>query len=211
MRSPTLARRERHDLCDLALVLGGDAPTLCGEWTAKELVTHLLVREHSPLGALGIAVGTFAALTDRAMTRLARRDFAVLVARLRDPGLTPYAVRPVEVLGNTLEYLVHHEDLRRAQPGWAPREHAPADDDAIWTAIRIGGRALVRPAGVPVRIRRADTGTEVTLRGGDDPVVITGSPTEVTLFLFGRRQLRDLTFEGPDDRITALRGADLGF
>jgi len=211
MRSLTLARRERHDLCDLALVLGQDAPTLCGEWTAKELVAHLLVREHSPLGALGIAVGTFSGLTDRAMARLERRDFAVLVERLREPGLTPYALRPVEVLGNTLEYLVHHEDLRRAQPGWEPRVHAPADDDAIWTAIRIGGRALVRPAGVPVRIRRADTGKEVTMRGGEDPVTIQGSPTEVTLFLFGRAQLRDLTLEGPDDKVAALRDADLGF
>lgn len=210
MRSPTLARRERHDLCDLALVLGHDAPTLCGEWTAKELVTHLLVREHDPLGALGIAVPTFSGLTDRAMARLGRRDFAVLVERLREPGLTPYALRPVEVLGNTLEYLVHHEDLRRAQPGWQPRERTPADDNAIWTAIRIGGRALVRPARVPVRIRRSDTGREVTVRGGQDPVTIVGTPTEVTLFLFGRAQLCDLTFEGPADAVAALRGADLG-
>lgn len=211
MRSPTLARRERHDLCDLALVLGEDAPTLCGDWDARQLVAHLLVREHSPLGALGIAMATFAPLTDRAMARVVRRDFAVLVERLREPGLTPYALWPVEVLGNTLEYLVHHEDLRRAQPGWRPRERTPADDDAIWTAIRIGGRALVRPAGVPVRIRRADTGKEVTMRGGADPVTVVGSPTEVTLFLFGRRQLHDLTFEGPAEKVTALRGADLGF
>ncbi|GEP37182.1 TIGR03085 family protein [Nocardioides psychrotolerans] len=211
MRSPTLARRERHDLCDLALVLGEDAPTLCGEWTAKELVAHLLVREHSPLGALGIAVETFARLTDRAMARLGRRDFAVLVEQLREPGLTPYALWPVEVLGNTLEYLVHHEDLRRAQTDWQPRENTPADDDAIWTAIRIGGRALVRPAGVPVRIRRADTGKEVTLRGGAEPVTIIGSPTEVTLFLFGRRQLHDVTFEGPTEKVAALRRAALGF
>eukprot|EP01032_Pedospumella_encystans_P031590 gene31590-35665_t len=79
MRSPTLARRERHDLCDLALVLGEDAPTLCGDWDAQHLVAHLLVREHSPLGALGIAMETFAPLTDRAMARVMRRDFAVLV------------------------------------------------------------------------------------------------------------------------------------
>lgn len=210
MRSPTLARRERHALCDLALVLGQDAPTLCGEWTAKELISHLLVREHSPLGALGIVVGTFSGLTDRAMARLSRHDFAVLVERLREPGLTPYALRPVEVLGNTLEYLVHHEDLRRAQPGWEPRQHDPADDDTIWTAIRIGGRALVRPAGVPVRIRRAATGREVTVRGGEDPVTIIGSPTEVTLFLFGRAQLRDLTFEGPAEKVAALTSANLG-
>jgi hypothetical protein len=54
--SASLARRERADLCDLALVLGEDAPTLCGGWDAKDLVTHLLVRERRPIGASGIMV-----------------------------------------------------------------------------------------------------------------------------------------------------------
>ena len=48
MSSPSLARRERHALCDLALTLGPDAPTLCGDWTVAELVAHLLVRETQP-------------------------------------------------------------------------------------------------------------------------------------------------------------------
>ena len=112
----SLARRERHDLCDLALQLGADAPTLCGDWDAKDLVAHLIVRESSPLGAAGIAVPLLAGLAEREMARVARRDFEVLVERLRDPGLTPYALPAVERVFNTLEYFVHHEDLRRAQP-----------------------------------------------------------------------------------------------
>lgn len=211
MPSPTLARRERLALCDLALVLGADAPTLCGGWDATGLVSHLLVREHSPLGALGIAVPQLSALTDRAMARTARRDFATLVERLRRPGLTPYALRPVEVLANTLEYLVHHEDLRRAQPGWVARDLGPEDTDAVWRAIRIGGRALVRPAGVPVVIRRTDSGREVTMRRGADPVVVAGDPLEVTLFLFGRKDVSAVALEGPDDAVAALRDVALGF
>src|SRR5688500_48871 len=149
MGSLPLARRERHELCDQALVLGEDAPTLCGDWTAKDLVVHLLVRENNPLGSAGLVIGPLSGLTERALARLGKRDFAVLVEKLRDPGLTPYAVRPVEVVANTLEYFVHHEDLRRAQSDWQPRELDPADEDAIWRAVRLGGRTLARSVTVP--------------------------------------------------------------
>ncbi len=210
MSNPSLARRERHALCDLALALGADAPTLCGGWTAQDLVAHLLVRETRPLAALGIVVPPLSGLADRAMERVSRQGLPALVERLRHPGLTPYRLPPVERLANTLEYFVHHEDLRRAQAGWSPRPLPVADGDGLWSSVRIAGRALVRPAGVPVRIRRSDTGATATLRRGDDPVTVTGPPGEVVLHLFGRSEVRDLTFEGPDDRVAALRRADLG-
>ena len=207
---PPLARRERHDLCDLALVLGEDAPKLCGGWTAKELVVHLLVRENSPIASAGLVVGPLSGLTDRAMARVGKRDFAVLVERLRDPGLTAYALKPVEVLANTLEYFVHHEDLRRAQPDWQSRELAARDEDAIWRAIRLGGRMLARPVDVPLRFARSDGSGSVTLRRGSDPVTITGRPSELALFLFGRDLVRDLVFSGDDDVVSRVRRADRG-
>ena len=37
------------------------------------------------------------------------------------------------------------------------------------------------------------------LAAGDDPVVITGEPAELTMFLFGRDQHTGLKFEGPQD------------
>lgn len=210
MSIPSLARRERHQLCDLALALGEDAPTLCGDWDAKNLVAHLLVRENRPLGAAGIAVPFLSGLTDREMARVARRDFTVLVDRLRDPGLTPYALPAVEPLLNTLEYFVHHEDLRRAQPDWQPRDLDPRDQARLWSAIKVAGRGLVRPAGVPVTIRRSDTETTAVLRRGPDPVLVTGLPSEIVLLLYGRDELHGLVFDGPADRIARLRKTDLG-
>jgi uncharacterized protein (TIGR03085 family) len=210
MATPPLARRERHALCETALTLGEDAPTLCGGWTAKDLVTHLLVREGNPIGSAGLMIGPLSGLTDRAMARLAQRDFAVLVEKLRDPGLTAYRLKPVEVLANTLEYLVHHEDLRRAQPGWQPRELPAADEDAIWKAVRLSGRMLARSVATPLRVTRSDGSGSITLRRGTDPVTITGRPSELALFLFGRTQVRDLVFSGPEESISAVRGAELG-
>lgn len=210
MTSDLLARREREALCDLALVLGEDAPTLSGDWTAKELFAHLHLREHSLLGAPGLLIPQLSGLTDREMARIGRQDFTVLVERVRGRGLTPYAIPPVDKAVNTLEYFVHHEDLRRAQPGWAPRDLSPADESALWSAIRLFGRGLVRSAGVPVRIRRTDTGAEATLRGGADPAVLSGMPSEIVMFLYGRDRHRGLQFTGPDKHIERLRGAGLG-
>lgn len=211
MGTPPLARRERHALCDLALLLGEDAPTVLPDWTAKDLVVHLLVREYSPLGALGLAVDPLSGLTEREMARVGRRDFTVLVERLRGRGLTPYSLGPVDRVANTLEYFVHHEDLRRAQPDWQPRDLRAGDADAVWRALRLFGRGLVRHAGVPVRIAREDTGAEATLRHGSEPAVVSGPPGEVALFLFGREHTRGVRLLGPDERTAALRTAALGF
>jgi uncharacterized protein (TIGR03085 family) len=205
----SLARVERQQLCDAALEVGPDAPTLCGDWDVRALLAHLLVRERSPLGAAGIQVASLSPLTDRAMDRAAGRDFPDLVAAVRG-ARTPLALPLVDDVVNTLEFFVHHEDIRRAQPRWSPRSLSRAEESALWTAIKVGGRALVRPAGVPVTIRRSDGGATAALRGGAGPVVLTGLPSEIVLFLFGRKQTHGLSLTGPDDAIAALKDADLG-
>lgn len=210
MVGPNLARRERHALCDLAVELGPAAPTLCGEWDARHLLAHLWVREHRPLAAAGIAAARLAGWTERSTQRAARRGLPRLAEQVRSPGLTPFALPPVEVVANTLEYLVHHEDLRRARPGWVPRSLRPGDLDLVWRLLGLAGRGLVRPAGVPVVVRRADTGERHTLRGGEPAVLVGGPVVEIALFLFGRRQLRDLEVDGPPDLVARIRDADLG-
>ncbi len=208
--SPSLARRERRALCDDVLLLGSDAPTLCGGWTAKDVVVHLLVRERHPLAALGILVPRAEPLTRRATERLAARDFPTLVASLREPGPAPLALPPVEILASTAELFVHHEDVRRAQDGWGPRHLDACDEDTLWRLVRVMGRVLVRPAGVPVRAVRSDSGAAATLATGSGPAVLTGRPSELLLTLFGRHAVSDTEVSGPDDTVARFRAADLG-
>jgi hypothetical protein len=40
----SLARRERHRLCDLALEVGPVAPTLSGDWSVKNMLVTMMVR-----------------------------------------------------------------------------------------------------------------------------------------------------------------------
>lgn len=206
----TLTRRERTGLCDFALDVGPDAPTLCGDWTARDLVIHLLVRERSLLGAPGIVIPALAGMTRRETDRIGGADFATLVARLRDPGFTPFTLPGIDQVANTVEFFVHHEDLRRAQPEWAPRPLRVSDQTVLWRALSVMGRALVRPAGVPVVIRRTDTDGSVRLRRGADPVTISALPSEIVMFLYGRRQYDGVEFTGPAPAIAALTSAELG-
>ena len=213
-----LVRRERHALCDTALAVGPDAPTLCGDWTARDLIAHLLVRENSMIGAAGIAFSPLEGLTEKAMARAARKPFTEMVAKLYDPGITPYRLPGVERLTNTLEYLVHHEDLRRAQPGWVPRELPPADEDELWKLLPGSAKLATRKVAVPIVVRRSDRpdrpdrpDQEATVRRGDDPVVAIGRPSELVLFFFGRSQLHEVGFDGPPDAISRLHQAERGF
>ncbi len=209
-----MSRSERAALCNTALEAGQEAPTLCDGWTVQDLVIHLLVRERDPLGAPGIVVPALEGLTRRAARRLQSQDFTALVERVRSgpPRWSPMGVPPVDRLVNTLEFFVHHEDVRRAQPGWEPRELTEREQDALWRAIAMAGKGLVRAAGVPVELRWDDGNRQRTtvLRSGEDPVVLSGPPSELVLRLYGRDQHRGVTPSGPPERVARLQGADLG-
>lgn len=208
--SSSLARRERDALCDLALLLGPDAPTLCEGWDARDLVTHLLVRERRPIAALGNVVPPLAGLTERAMARGRKGSFGVDVERLRRPAAPLRVVPVLDDLMNTVELVVHHEDLRRAQPDWEPRAQPAADLDALWSQFSKAASLFGRKLPEPTVLRRADTGATAVARKGPDPVTISGPVVELVLFLFGRDQTHDLDFDGAPAAVARVRSADLG-
>jgi len=209
--SPSLARAEREALAGLALELGPGAPTLCGDWTVKDLVVHLLVRERNPLAAAGVMLPPLAPVTRRVTRRWARADLPLLVDQLRRPRLTWAAVGPLDRLGNTVELLVHHEDVRRAQHDWEPRPLDDATQDAVWRLVRPFGKVAARKVGAPLVAVDARTGARATIRGGVGPAVVTAAPLEILLFLLGREQVRDLEVTGPDLAVRRLQNATRGY
>lgn len=208
----TAARAEREALSDLFLQLGPDVPTLCEGWDARDLAAHLVVRERRPDGAIGIVAAPLAGYADKVRRSEAERPWSEIVDRVRTgpPRLSPTRLEAVDRAVNTVEYFVHHEDVRRARPGWTPRSLADDDLDLVWRLGRGLGRLTTRTLDVPLAVRRADTGAEATLRRGDSPVVVSGPPGEVVLFLFGRDYATDLTFDGPPEAVAAVRAAELG-
>jgi uncharacterized protein (TIGR03085 family) len=205
-----LDARERRELCDLLEELGPDAPTLCEGWATVDLAAHLVVRERDPRSAPGIIFGgRFEPMLDRLMQRAAAGGYAPLVERVRNgPPLGPFAVPGLRTLLNLNEYVVHHEDVRRAN-GLAPRTDREDLQDQLWRLLRRGARLMLRKVKhVPVRLARPD-GREIRV-GPEPEVMLAGEPVELLLFLQGRKDAAQVELTGPPEATAALRAADLG-
>ncbi len=188
----SLSQRERWALCDLLSELGPDSPTLCAGWRSADLAAHLLTRERRPDGALGLVTGLepFKSWTTR--VRQGARDtetWDTLVSRVRSGP--PPLLRPVDRAINTIEFFVHHEDLRLAQPGWQPRRLDSADEAELWHRARSVGKFSRHP----VAGRLEAPGREplvVSKKGGP---TVKGPPGEVILWLLGRKEVARVEVE----------------
>ncbi|MCB0971044.1 MAG: TIGR03085 family protein [Acidimicrobiales bacterium] len=205
--------RERAELCDLFDELGPEAPTLSGAWTTADLAAHLAVREGDLLGAPGILIPPLAGLTDKRMAALLDRlGYAGVVDKVRNgPPLGPMKIPAVRRVANLIEYYVHHEDVRRAN-GSGPRTDRPDLEIALWDLLGRMAPLMVRKAGVGgVTVRLVDdAGAERTVGKGDQVVTITGTPGELVLELYGRRDHAEVTYEGDDDAVAKVKAASFG-
>ncbi|GAA3807119.1 TIGR03085 family metal-binding protein [Sphaerisporangium flaviroseum] len=209
----THARAERAEFSDLLDRLGPDAPTLCEGWTTADLAAHIVVRERRPDAAIGVALKPFAGYTKSVQDALKNgKSYRELVDDVRQgpPRFSPYGLVPgLDALVNTLELFIHHEDIRRAQPGWDPRE-LPADlEETIWKRVSSGARLMLRRSPVGVVLRHPD-GRRVGGKKAEPHVVVTGEPAELLLFAFGRQDHARVTYEGDQTAIDQVRTAKLG-
>lgn len=206
------ARTERHALCDAFEELGPDAPTLCEGWQAKDLAAHLVVRERRPDLAVGMVLPPLAGRLERGMDSLAEGPWVPLVDLVRagPPAWSPTRLDVVDRNVNTVEFVVHHEDLLRGDGTRGPRrEVSPELERVIWAALRRTARLMFRKATVGVVLTAPGFGS-VTAHQGEDPVVLTGSPVELLLTAYGRGHAAEVTREGDPDKLAALDEAELG-
>ena len=231
----TVSQAERTALCDLLTELGPDAPTLCEGWQTRDLAAHLAIREHRADAALmlviapgaagavaGILLKPFATHTKQVQDRYAQRPWPELVDLVRAgaPWFWPTNIPAMDRLANTVEFYIHHEDVRRARPGWVPREPDAERDAALWAEVARAGKLSLRrsPVGLVLRRRetrssgssRLDRGAEVVIKRGPNPVVATGEPGELLLFAFGRDENR-VEFAGDRSSVAAVRAANRGW
>jgi uncharacterized protein (TIGR03085 family) len=195
--SSPLVDRERQELADLLIRLGPAAPTLCEGWETAHLAAHLVVRERRPDAMVGLGAevahlgGPVAAWPHHLEERLrSSTPYAEVVGRLRagPPAWSPMAWPALARAFNTAEYAIHHEDVRRAQPGWTVRGLSRADQDALWTAATLSARR-VRGG---VVLRRSDV-DGVEKRVGAGGRTVEGEPLDLLLWLSGRREVARVT------------------
>jgi uncharacterized protein (TIGR03085 family) len=185
--------RERLQLCDLLDELGPDAPTLCVGWTTSDMAAHLVLREH------------FRRWGDDRRAAAKAKGYSYLVSRLRAGAPAPWRIPGVRTLANGLEYFIHHEDVRRAN-GRAPRDDIPDVEDLSWRMSGFLGRRLARAVrSFGIELVSADGRRRAF--GPEAKAVMSGPPTELVLYLAGRRSAANVGLSGPDDAVAAVERA----
>lgn len=204
----THAKRERLLLADLLETEGPDAPTLCEGWNTRDLAAHVVVRERRPDAAGGILIKQLASRLDRVMAEFTEKPYEELIQLIRTgpPRFSPFSLKQIDEASNAIEFYVHTEDVRRAQPDWVPRELDSVFQDALWSRLERGARLMGRGAPTGLVLRRPDGQTAVAHRG--TPVVtVTGEPSELVMFVHGRQNTADVELEGDKEAIARLHEA----
>lgn len=205
------SQAERLALSALLEETGPDAPTLCAGWATRDLAAHLVLRERRPDAAAGVLGGPVAGHTRRVQEQLKKRhSYSGLIELFRagPPRLSPFAFPGFDERANMVEYFVHHEDVRRATPGWEPREIDEDLSNALWSRLRTA-RFFLRKAPVGVELARDNGGNgtahRVTVRNATPVVTVVGSPAELTLWAMGRTSAARVRLDGTETAVEALR------
>lgn len=211
MKASDVASAERAQLADLFDEVGPDAPTLCGEWTTRDLAAHLIIREGRPDAAIGILVRPLASYTESVQASVAKKPWPELVEAVRNgpPIYSPFRLPGVAGMADMFEFVIHHEDVRRGEPGWQPRQLPASEQDLLWQRLGKAGRMLARTSPVGVDLRRSDTGQTATVKAGTPAVTLVGEPLEMLLRLYGRSEVV-LDIEGREDVVAAFQSASFG-
>ncbi|MER7139780.1 TIGR03085 family metal-binding protein [Streptomyces sp. NPDC053741] len=207
----THAKRERLLLADLLEAAGPEAQTLCNGWKTRDLAAHVVVRERRADAAGGILLGVLKNRLERVQAEFAAKPYEELIQLIRTgpPRMSPFGLKQLDEAANTVEFYVHAEDVRRAQPDWSQRDLDPVFADVLWSRTEKTARMMGRRSPVGLVLRRPDGQTAVAHKGA--PVVtVTGEPGELLLFAAGRQDAARVDLDGDKDALARLHTAELG-
>ncbi len=203
-----LATTERASLAQTLHTLGPDAPTLCTGWDTFDLVTHMWLRENEPLTALGMFFPPLSTRTRRRMAEVkASEDFDDLVDKFAAGPAGIFRFAKIDEIANSLEYFVHHEDVRRGKEPKNPRILSAQADETLWNwAKRLAKTRLAKSAhGIVITRTGSKPGAQQVVSTGAEIVEIIGEPGELVLWLYGRKSAARLNFAGKHEPVKAVQ------
>ncbi len=168
---------------------GPDAPTLCSPWRTRHLAAHVYLRLHRPakLAAAMLSEGMDAVVMRVGDDAAGDRAYQTLLDRFvaAAPWWNPVAMGGD--LANLVEYVVHHEDVRRAaDPAPAPRTLPAGLNAALWSNVKhLATLTLPRDSGVVLVV---PNGPRAVVRRGAHSTAIIGSPVELAMHISGRTE-----------------------
>ncbi|MEU8611283.1 TIGR03085 family metal-binding protein [Actinoplanes sp. NPDC048791] len=204
------ARAERRQLADLLHQVGPDLDTVCAGWTTRDLAAHLVVRERRPDAMVGMLIPPLAGHGEHVRLAKAAQPYPEIIQEVRTPPWwSPVSNPLVDSLSNTVEFFIHHEDVRRATPGFTRRGLEPGEQQAIWNTTKLTARLALRKVGFGVQVEAPGFGT-LRIGKGEPRATVTGEPGELALFVSGRQRVAEVQVTGESDAVAKLTTAPIG-
>ena len=194
--------KERAAMCDTFEKFGADAPTLCEGWLTLDLAAHLVAREARSDAAIGLVVPFLAGHLQKVMDKYKAKGY--------DPLVGDAAHRPaVDAPHRSARDRQRQRELR------APRRHPPRHRRSAacrstrrWmtSSGRCSASACSKKSlpGVALTLRTPD-GREKAVTKDGAPVVMTGDPGELALYMSGRKDAAVVTLDGADDAVAVVQ------
>lgn len=202
------ASTEKDALVETLRQTAPTAPTLCTGWDARRLLAHLVQREQDLPGGVVDAVARAKPGAEPRLSRLVEQaespqGYADLVDRFvaGPPRWSPLSWAAEQL--NLVEYVIHHEDVRRAGTGAAPRDIPLSQARQIWRQLPVLARLRLRRSPVPVTLALPG-GEQKVVRQGEGGVVLSGEPVELALYLSGRRPVAEVQVTGSPDSVASF-------
>ena len=196
---------ERQSLVDTLRNTAPDAPTLCQGWDVRRLLGHLVQREHDVVGSAADAVQRAQPGQEKHLGRLADSagtadGYEALIGRF---AAGPPRWSPMSWAGenlNLVEYVIHHEDVRRGAGPVEPRDLSIGETAAVWKRVPLFARLTYRSCPVGVLLERRG-GPSTVVKKGDPTVTLTGEPVELALYVTGRRGAAQVQLSGSPEAV----------
>ncbi|HEU5043477.1 MAG TPA: TIGR03085 family metal-binding protein [Nocardioidaceae bacterium] len=204
----TWVEGERRSLAADFRAADPNAPTLCAGWTTRHLCAHLVQREHAMLRNVWDQAMTKAPGEEPFLRRLVDDagtpdGYTALVDRFEAGPSRRSLMSRFDEAVNLVEYVVHHEDLRRGSGPVPPRDLPAAELAEIWRRARLILKRAYRKAPVGVELA-PDGGRVAPVKSGPSVVTVAGSPLELILHAFGRRGAADVRVDGSADDVDSF-------
>lgn len=178
-------------------------PTLCEGWEARHLAAHVVLRERRPVRVALDMLGSGDTLERVAADAVDPEGYARLVDEVAEG---PSALSPLAwfAVTNVLELLVHAQDVRRGSR--VPREQAVLPENltrSLWTSVR--GMASLRYGRAASRggvgLVLVSPTARVVVARGERSVALSGTATELALWVSGREAASLVELDGPDQAV----------
>ena len=195
MSTADIRDRQLHRCCDALAAVDADAVTLCAGWSAHDLAIHLWCIKREPLAWAGLVLPMLSPLTKQRAELIRRRwSYAHLIRQLRSES-GPIACMPLDRWENHRhslgEYYVHTQDV--ARPNSVPQPAPDAElQEALWLRSGAAARALRRRLPRGLVLQHSD-GRRMMPGRGRPELVISGAPSELICWVYGRRSVAAVT------------------